>query len=369
MTPRQRRLHDLHRMATHSNLVIQETPMSAYVSRKVRSLIESNALCHGPDTRPGLMVNGGGCQGKTETVCEALACFEDEWLALYQQNPGAVAGTLDLHAPAAYVRTRSRPPRSPPAQRILDFYGEDYKGMRQEDLIRTVKNAVYDHGTKALVIDDVTRLKLHREADQDVLDLIRELMSLPVTLVLAGVGIPKSGLLRDGRKDPRTGQWLFPPVKDRGKSRNDDAPGQTDLRFDLVNLDRFSYGTPAGIAAWTAHLVGIEQQLRLLRGHDGMLSGGAMPEYLFRRTGGIVGLVKKLVQEGCRHAIETGCEQITTGLLDTLALSPADLPGLDPDSGEVPDIPAPPAPAARKPRKPRNTVFDDRGAPAAGTAG
>ena len=159
-------------------------------------------------------------------------------------------------------------------------------------------------------------------------------------------------------------------MKDRGKSRNDDAPGQTDLRFDLVDLDRFSYDTPAGIAAWTAHLVGIEQQLRLLRGCDGMLSGGGdMPEYLFRRTGGIVGLVRKLIQEGCRHAIETGCEQITAGLLDTLALSPADLPGLDPDAGEVPDIPAPPAPASRKPRRPRNTVFDDRGAPAAGTTG
>jgi hypothetical protein len=113
----------------------------------------------------------------------------------------------------------------------------------------------------------------------------------------------------------------------------------------------------------------IEQQLRLLRGCDGMLSSGGMPEYLFRRTGGIVGLVRKLIQEGCRHAIETGCEQITTGLLDTLALSPADLPGLDPAAGEVPDIPAPPAPASRKRRKPRNTVFDDRGAPTAGTAG
>jgi hypothetical protein len=369
MTPRQRRLHDLHRVATHSSLAIQETPMSAYVSRKMRSLIESNAFCQGPDTRPGLMVNGGGCQGKTETVCEALACFEDEWLALYAQNPSAAAGTLDLHAPAAYVRTPVKATPISACQRILDFYGEPCKGMRQEDLIRTVKNAVFDHGTKAIVLDDVTRLKLHREAGQDVLDLIRELMSLPVTLVLAGVGIPKSGLLRDGRKDPRTGQWLFPPVKDRGKSRNDDAPGQTDLRFDLVDLDRFSYATPDGIAAWTAHLVGIEQQLRLLRDCDGMLSDGDMPEYLFRRTGGIVGLLRKLIQEGCRHAIETGTEQITAGLPGTLALSPADLPGLDPDAGEVPDIPPPPAPASRKTRKRRSTVFDDRGGSASGTAG
>src|SRR5207245_1579879 len=205
--------------------------------------------------------------------------------------------------------------------------------IRQEDLVRTVKNSTYDQGTKALVLDDITRLKLHREADQDVLDLIRELMSLPVTLILVGVGIPKSGLLRDGRKDPRTGQWIFPPVKDRGKSRNDDAPGQTDLRFDLIDLGRFSYGSPGGPAAWTAHLVGIEQQLRLLNCCDGMLSGGGMPEYLFGRADGVIGVLKKLIQEGCRHAIETGTETITAELLDTLTVDPAELPGgLDPEA-------------------------------------
>ncbi|MGH3420763.1 MAG: AAA family ATPase, partial [Streptosporangiaceae bacterium] len=360
---------DLHRVATHSNLLIQETPMSAYVSRKMRSLIESNAFCHGPDTRPGLMVNGGGCQGKTETVCEALACFEDEWLALYEQNPSTVAGTLDLHAPAAYVRTPVKATPISTCQRILNFYGEPCKGMRQEDLIRTVKNAVYDHGTKALVIDDVTRLKLHREADQDVLDLIRELMSLPVTLILVGVGIPKSGLLRDGRKDPRTGQWLFPPVIDRGKSRNDDAPGQTDLRFDLVDLGRFSYATPAGIAAWTAHLVGIEQQLRLLRGRDGMLSGGDMPEYLFRRSHGVVGLLRRLIEDGCARAIATGEERLTRELLAGTPVRLGNLADLDPDAGEIPDIPAgdAPPPQPEKKRRPRNTVFDDHGTrPAAG---
>lgn len=367
MTVRQRRLHDLHRAATHSNLEIQVTPMSAWVSRELRSLVEVNAFCHGPDTRPGLMVNGGACQGKTETVCEALACFEDEWLELYAQDPEAVPGTLDDHVPVAYVRTPVKATPISACQRILDFYGEDYKGMPLAALLRTVKQAVNDHGTKALAIDDVTRLKLHREADQDVLDLLRELMSLPVTLILIGVGIPKSGLLRDGRRDPLTGQWLFPPVKDRGKSRNDDTPGQTDLRFDLVNLDRFSYGGADSTAAWIAHLVGLEQQLRLLKARDGMLSDGDMPEYLFRRTGGIVGILRKLIQKACRRAIESGDEEITTSLLDSLTLTRRDLPGLDPDSGEIPDIPA--NSASKKPGKPRNTVFDDHGAPAAGTAG
>lgn len=39
--------------------------------------------------------------------------------------------------------------------------------MRLEDLVRTVKTAVVEHATKALVIDDITRLKLHREALQE----------------------------------------------------------------------------------------------------------------------------------------------------------------------------------------------------------
>ena len=369
MTPRQRRLHDLHRIATHSNLAIQETPMSAFVSRKMRSLIESNAFCHGPDTRPGLMINGGGCQGKTETVCEALACFEDEWLALYDQNPSAVAGTLDQHAPAAYVRTPVKATPISACQRILDFYGEHYKGMRQEDLIRTVKNAVYDHGTKALVIDDVTRLKLHREADQDVLDLIRELMSLPVTLILAGVGIPKSGLLRDGRKDPRTGQWLFQPVRDRGKSRNDDAPGQTDLRFDLARprpvqlrhpgrhrrLDR-PPGRHRAAAPAAARL-----RRHAQRRHHARVP--VPPHRRDRRPGQEAHPGRMPARHRDRQRADHRRAPRHPDPQPRRPARPRPRRGRGPrhPGGTRPGLPG-------KPRKPRNTVFDDRGVPAAGTA-
>jgi hypothetical protein len=60
-------------------------------------------------------------------------------------------------------------------------------------------------------LDDITRLRIHRADDQDVLDLIRAFMSMPVTHVLIGVDIPGSGLLREGRHDLRTGQYVFPP--------------------------------------------------------------------------------------------------------------------------------------------------------------
>ncbi len=130
LSPRQRTLHDLHRAATHANLPILETPMSAAVSRIMGSRIQTNALKHKPTTRAGLMINGGGYQGKTETACEVAAAFEDQWLALHRQiNPDAVAGTRDLVATVAYVPTPVTATPKSVCEAILGFYGAPHRGM------------------------------------------------------------------------------------------------------------------------------------------------------------------------------------------------------------------------------------------------
>ncbi|MFF7356433.1 AAA family ATPase [Streptomyces filipinensis] len=342
--------------------------MSDAVAWLVKARIEDGAYSHKAGIRTGVMVNGGGAQGKTETVCEALAAFEAEWLEVNEYiNPEAMAGTRDLLAPVAYVRCPVKATPVSTCQRILDFYGEDYKNMRQEDLIRTVNSAISAHATKALVIDDITRLKLHRESDQDVLDLLLEVMSMSVTLILVGVGIPVSGLLRRGRFDPVRKQWIIPPVRDRGRSPNPEAATQHERRFEMIELEAFSYDSPAQINAWVDHLTALERSLRLLNDTSGMLSSGAMPEYLFGRTNGVVGLLEKLIQRGCRLAIEDGCERLDTALLNRCRVSPTDLPDLDAESGEQPTIPPIQNPPKKR-AKGRNSVFDDSG-PAAGSAG
>ena len=97
----------------------------------------------------------------------------------------------------------------------------------------------------------------------------------------------------------------------------------------------------------------------------GMLTGGTMPEYLYRRTSGVVGLLERLIEDGCREAIGTGAEHLGQTLLDSVALSLPDARGRDADAGEIPAIPPAPAQAdgsqARKRKRGRNTVFDDRG--------
>jgi hypothetical protein len=103
-----------------------------------------------------------------------------------------------------------------------------------------------------------------------------------------------------------------------------------------------------------------------------MLTTGEMPEYLFRRTHGVVGLLRRLIEDGCAQAIATGEERLTPELLAGTAIRLGNLADLDPGAGEVPDIPEDVTPPqqpgkTRKSSRPRNTVFDDHGAmPAAG---
>lgn len=360
LSPRGRALHDLHRTATHVNLRLQETPMSRKVSELMRGRLQNNAVKLAPGTRDGLLISGGGFQGKTETACWAAAEFEDLWRGICRQlMPGPVPGTRDLFVPVAYCRLPVRATPKALCKTILDVYGDPHPATLH-DLVRSVRDAVRDHATTALLIDDITRLRLHRGDDQDTLDLIRELMDLNITLVLIGVDIPGSGLLHAG---PPDGQRAFP-----GGSHHDAAATQTGRRFDLVDLDPFDYSETAGISAFLEHLAGIEDQLRLLRSFDGMLTADAMPEYLFRRTHGIVGLLRRLIEDGCAQAIATGEERLTPELLAGTAIRLGNLADLDPDAGEVPDIPASvPSPEPGKKRRPRNTVFDDHGArPAAG---
>ncbi len=346
LSPRERTLYDLHRAATHANLAFQDTPMGTAVSRLMWSRLQGNALKHHPATRAGLMIKGGGYQGKTETACEVAAAFEEQWLDLHHQlNPNTVAGTRDVWATVVYVQTPVTATPKSVCEAILNFYGALHPRKTLAQLVADVRTSLHEHCTKVLILDDISRLRLHREADRDALDLLRSLMSMHVTLILIGVEVPHAELLTPGHIGRQS------PVG----AANDAAATQTARRFDLVELGPFRYDTAHDIATWISHLTGIEDQIRLLQAKPGMLTGAAMPEYLFRRTDGVIGLLERLLEDGCAHAIETGTEQITTSLLDDLDINLRNAPGRDPTAGELPSIPP------RRPgrRSGRNTVFDE----------
>jgi hypothetical protein len=365
LSEREQALYELHREATHSNFPLQETPMSQAIARVMRSRLRKGAFKQAPTTRRGLIINGGGCQGKTETACEVAAAFEDSWLELHHHlNPDAIPGTRDLHIPVAYVQTPVTAKPKSTCKAILDFYGADHKNMDLPALIRAVRRHVHAHGTRAILLDDITRLKLHRLDDQDVFDLLKGFMDMSATLVLIGVDILGSGLLRGAVQDPRTGDWVLP--NEPGGRVSEGAETQHQRRFTMVHLGPFPYDTPEDMAFFLRHLKGIENHLRLFDAAPGMLTGGDMPEYLHDRTGGVVGLLECLIEDGVEAAVDSGEEKLSIDALDQLAISVEGLPNRDATAGEVPELPAQPPVRERK-KRPRNKVFDDPGPAATGT--
>lgn len=353
--------YDLYRELTNANLPLQDTPMHDKVGKLIRRRLSSNTRKKDDPTRAGVMISGWGNYGKTASVCSAGAVFEEQWLALHRcLNPAALPGARDLHAPVVYVSTPVTATPKSLCSSILGFFrAPTRKSATLPELVRLVADSLHDHGVKALILDDISRLRMHRADDQDVLDLMRAFMSLDVTLILTGVNIPGIGLLREAKWNKTTRQWELPSLESTRIHGLEIT--QTEHRFELIEIDRFRYVTPKQIGAFVEHLTGIEQHLRLLNAKAGMLTGGTMPEYLMRRTGGVIGLLGRLLEDGAHEAIG-GKELIDESLLDEIVLRrdgpehAPDEPVISADPGSA-DKPSPRTESAR----PRNTTFDDHG--------
>ena len=76
----------------------------------------------------------------------------------------------------------------------------------------------------------------------------------------------------------------------------------------------FAYGTAGQREQWRALIATMELALRLLRHKPGSLVG--MDEYLYRRTGGMIGSLSQLIRGGAILAIENRSEAVTRDLLD-----------------------------------------------------
>lgn len=113
---------------------------------------------------------------------------------------------------------------------------------------------------------------------------------LPATFVYAGIDVEAQG--------------LFAGVRGR----------QIAGRFTVIPAVPFAYGTAGQREQWRALIATMETALRLLRHKPGSLVG--MDEYLYRRTGGMIGSLSQLIRGGAILAIENRSEAVTRDLLD-----------------------------------------------------
>jgi hypothetical protein len=113
---------------------------------------------------------------------------------------------------------------------------------------------------------------------------------LPATFVYAGIDVEAQG--------------LFAGVRGR----------QIAGRFTVIGAAPFAYGTGAQRGQWRALIAALESLLRLHRHRTGNLV--RLDEYLYRRSGGMIGSLSQLVRGAAILAIEDGSEQISKQLLE-----------------------------------------------------
>jgi hypothetical protein len=94
------------------------------------------------------------------------------------------------------------------------------------------------------------------------------------------------------------------------------AAARSPGRFTVVPAAPFAYGTSEQRGQWRALIAILESLLRLHRHRTGNLV--RLDQYLYRRSGGMIGSLSQLVRGAAILAIEDGSEQISEQLLDSV---------------------------------------------------
>lgn len=283
LSPRVRKQYDFARRVALSNLPKQDTPMAAVAREQIELTLGDNTSNTDPGVRPGVFLSADGGLGKSTLMYEVAADFDEETRQMALVFPN-MFDYLDRWIPVIWINVPPKVSIGALGREILQFYGEVPRGVRTEaQYTARVHELIRDCGTRLIVLDDVTRMKMHREADQDVADWIRALQETSATVIGIGVDVEASGLLYEGRARTNQKRLLT----------------QTRRRFSVLDLRPFTYDSAEDINHWVAHLKAVEQDLPLLDKTPGMLSQD-LPEFLFAQTGGVIGSLSTYIKKTAR---------------------------------------------------------------------
>ncbi|NEK86953.1 AAA family ATPase [Blastococcus saxobsidens] len=318
LASRQRALYNLARKVAVSNLPKPDTPMAAAIREQIETTLSTNTLNADPGVRPGLFISAEGGLGKSTLMREVAASFDEETRQMADIFPG-MFGNLDRWIPVIWINVPPKVSIGALCRKILNFYGEVPRGIRTEaQLTDRVHTLIRDCGTRLVVLDDITRVKMHREADQDAADWIRGLQETSATVIGIGVDVEGCGLLYEGRAGTKQKRLLT----------------QTRRRFSVLNLDPFTYDSAEEITEWVAHLAAVEQDLPLLDKTPGMLSED-LPEFLFAQTGGVIGSLSRYIAEASNavlgRSVADGGEHLTRDDFLKVQLDHAAVSGSSPE--------------------------------------
>jgi hypothetical protein len=270
----------------HGQLPLVNTPTIRQVLRTGRLLVQLN---RGQiSARRGLILSGASGTGKTTALTQLGRTHER---AVRKRHPGPAGHN---RIPVVYVTV---PPAATPRMLAVEFarfFGLEF-GARANmpDIVNAVCATAARTRVELVLVDEIHNLNLAARAGAEVSDQLKYFAErLPATFAYCGIEVEAAG--------------LFAGVRGR----------QIAGRFTLIAATPFAYGTDEQRQAWRALVASLEGMLVLGRHKPGTLVG--LAEYLYQRSGGMIGSLSQLIRGAAILAIDDGTEKITRTLLDEI---------------------------------------------------
>ncbi|MEV0525770.1 TniB family NTP-binding protein [Streptomyces sp. NPDC050439] len=278
---------DDRRREYHADLPLVNTPTIRNVIATTRLLVQLNR--NQVSARRGVILSGASGTGKTTALTQLGQAHE---LAIRKRYPRD-----GNRLPVLYATV---PPAATPkmlAMEFARFFGLTFPTRANvTDIVGAVCATTAHVHVDLVLVDELHNLNLGTRSGAEASDQLKYFAErLPATFAYAGIDIESRGLFAGTRG------------------------GQIAGRFVVIPAAPFSHADDGEKDAWRDLVGTLESMLRLHHHTPGTLT--ALSEYIFHRTGGMIGTLSQLIRGAAVLAIEDESERITEELL---ALVPVD---------------------------------------------
>ncbi|MFF4392535.1 AAA family ATPase [Streptomyces sp. NPDC001552] len=287
----------------HADLPMVNTPTIRKVIATSRLLIQLNR--NQISARRGVILSGASGTGKTTALTQLGRAHE---LAIRKRHP------RDRNRlPVVYVTV---PPAATPkmlAMEFARFFGLALPTrVNVTDIVDAVCATAAHVHVDLVLVDELHNLNLATRSGAEASDQLKYFAErLPATFAYAGIDIESQGLFAGTRGRQIAG------------------------RFVVIPAAAFSHAAADDHETWRALVGTLESMLQLHNHTPGTLTG--LSEYIFHRTGGMIGSLSQLIRGAAVLAIEDESERITEELL---ALVPVDFAAEQSEKLTAPTRPA-----------------------------
>jgi hypothetical protein len=272
-------------------LLVRTPQMIKIVGQAERLIMENQARSSGLG---GLIITGESTMGKT-TIAKAVVRRVFYKFALAYPDY-----EREGYIPVVFVDVPPGASGKALVRRFASFLGISVQSRETlEVTMDRVVSILHRARTVLVVVDELHNLKIRTAASGEAVDVLKSLSNrLHATFVYAGIALDDSDLLSGDRGRQITGRFVSAPLRP----------------FTLANAsDR---------GLWHAVIKRFEDELCLMNHRPGELK--RLSQYLYRRTGGSIGSLGRLLTGTAAWMIYTGCppteERLTKHLLDETVL-------------------------------------------------